>query len=468
MIVTDLAEAGRLVRVESPVDPVHELAGVAARLEGDGAAVLFTNVRGHAAPVLAGLYWNRALLAELLAQPERTLSGYVAGRIASWQADPVPPVVVDATDAPVRQVTPPRVDLTTIPVPTHALGDAGPYLDAAVVIARHPTTGVRNASIQRFLVVGPDRLHINIDLGRHLGAYLDAAHRSGRPLRFSVNIGVGPGLHFAAATPAEAAPIDTDELGIASAFHDAPVRLTPGLAADVECAADAQWALECEIHPGEVGTEGPFAEVTGLYAEVGQRPVVRVTAVHHRANPIFHTILSGREVWNSVGLLGEANVLATVSRQVPGVRDVYFAHGGAGFYEAVVSIDQRRPGMAKQAILATFAAFPPLKIVKVVDADVDIRDAEDVNWAMAQRMDAATGVLTVPYAAGHELNPTFRGGTGTKIGFDATRPVPHEPGHDRIRYAEVDLAGYVLTRRPAGQPAPVAAAPGPDLAAAPR
>jgi 2,5-furandicarboxylate decarboxylase 1 len=238
------------------------------------------------------------------------------------------------------------------------------------------------------------------------------------------------------------------------------------VAADVECAADAQWALECEIRPGEVATEGPFAEVTGLYARVAQRPVVRVTAVHHRANPIFHTILSGREVWNSVGLLGEANVLATVSRQVPGVTDVYFAHGGAGFYEAVVSIDQRRPGMAKQAILATFAAFPPLKIVKAVDDDVDIRDAEDVNWAMAQRMDAATGVLTVPNVAGHELNPTFRGGTGTKIGFDATRPVPHESAHDRIRYAEVDLAGYALSRRRGG-PARIVAQPRPGRDAQP-
>jgi hypothetical protein len=85
---------------------------------------------------------------------------------------------------------------------------------------------------------------------------------------------------------------------------------------------------------------------------------------------VFQTIISGKEVWNSVGLLGEANVLALVSRQVPGVKDVYFTHGGCGFYHAVVAIAQKRAGWSKQAILATFAAFPPLKMVTVVDDDV--------------------------------------------------------------------------------------------------
>lgn len=441
-VVERLAGADRLITVRSTVDPVHELAGVARRLEGEPKAVLFTDVAGASAPVLTGLYWHRDILAELLGVPEPELPAYVAGRITAWQRDPIQPVVV--TEAPVREVAD-SVDLRAIPVPTHATRDAGPYLDAAVVVARHPETGVRNASIQRFLVSGPDELRINIDRGRHLESYLAAAHERGEPLRFSLNIGVDPAVHFAAAAPAEAAPIDTDELGIASAFYGEPIRLVPGDAAGVELVADAQWALECEIRPGELAEEGPFAEVTGLYAVEGKRPVVHVTAVHRRREPIFHTILSGREVWNSVGLLGEANVLATVSRQVPGVRDVYFAHGGGGFYEAVVAIEQRRAGLAKQAIMATFAAFPPLKIVKVVDTDVNIRDAEDVNWAMAQRMDAGTGVLVVPGVFGHELNPTFRGNIGTKIGFDATRPVPHSPEGDRVAYTDIDLNRYDVT-----------------------
>ena len=135
-IIERLEERGRLVRVTSEVDPVHDLAGVAARLEGRGAAVLFERVKGHDRPVFTGLYWSRALLADLLEQPEKQLPSYVSGCIKAWQQSPVPPVVVES--GPVVEVTQNQVDLSKLPIPTHALNDGGPYFDAAVVIAKDP------------------------------------------------------------------------------------------------------------------------------------------------------------------------------------------------------------------------------------------------------------------------------------------------------------------------------------------
>ena len=75
-------------------------------------------------------------------------------------------------------------------------------------------------------------MNINIDAGRHLETYLDKAAKKGETLPFTLNVGVGPGVHFAAATPSEAAPIDTDELGIASAFQGAPLELVPSTQSD--------------------------------------------------------------------------------------------------------------------------------------------------------------------------------------------------------------------------------------------
>jgi len=443
-IIDELDRTGRLIRVKSEVDPRHDLAGLAARFEGEPAAVLFENVKGFEHPVFTGLYWSRELLAELMRKAERELPQFVSGCIASWQARPVAPKVVKT--GPVLEVTENRVDLSKLPIPIHAVDDGGPYFDAAVVIARDPETGVRNASIRRFMVAGENTLHVNIDAGRHLELYLDKARSRGESLPFTLNIGVGPGVHFAAATPAEAAPADTDELGIASEFHDAPLELVPGTVSEVEMVAHAMWALECEIVPGEVADEGPFAEVTGYYARREPRPVVHVHAMHRRESPVFHTIISGAEVWNSVGLLGEANVLATLQKQVPGVRDVYFTHGGCGFYHCVVQMTPARDGWSKQAILATFAAFPPLKMVTVVDEDVDIRDAKDVEWAMTTRLDPEDGIFTVPKVFGHGLNPTFPDYLGTKVGFDCTRPYPRTPEFDRAAYKEVALDGVEIVR----------------------
>ena len=424
-IIEDLDAMGRLVRVTSEVDPEFELAGIAARLEGGPRAVLFENVKGHDAPVLTGLYWSRELLGCLMRRDARDLPGFVSDAIRSWQQAPVDPVMVD--HGPIYDGNRDEVDLYRLPVPVHAEKDGGPYFDAGVVIARDPETGVRNASIQRFMVTGKDRMHINIDAGRHLELYLDKARARGENLRFSINCGVGPGLHFAAATPAEAAPAETDELGIASVFHEAPLELVEGRTLPVHIVANAMYALECEIVPGEVADEGPFAEVTGYYAKVAPRPVVHVREIHRRPNAVFQTILSGVEVWNSVGLLGEANVLALLQRQVPGVADVYFSHGGCGFYHAIVQIAQKRAGWSKQAIMAAFAAFPPLKMVTVVDTDVDIRDPSDIEWAMTTRLDPKRGIVTIENVFGHGLNPSFPDYIGTKVGFDCCRPFPLTP-----------------------------------------
>jgi 2,5-furandicarboxylate decarboxylase 1 len=260
-IIDELDRLGRLIKVKSEVDPVLDLAGVAARFEGGAAAVLFEKVKGHRYPVFTGLYWSRELLGDLMRREAGSLPGYVSGCIKHWQQQPVDPVVV-ATGA-VLETTQKRVDLQQLPIPVHALKDGGPYLDAGVVIAKDPESGIRNASIQRFMVVDKNTLNVNIDAGRHLELYLNKARALGQSLPITINIGVGPGLHFAAATPAEAAPPETDELGIASEFQEAPLELVPGTISDVEMVAQAMFALECEMIPGELDDEGPFAEVTG-------------------------------------------------------------------------------------------------------------------------------------------------------------------------------------------------------------
>jgi UbiD family decarboxylase len=438
-IIEDLDAMGRLARVRSEVDPEYDLAGIAAKFEGGPRAVLFENVKGHEHPVFVGLYWSRELLGALMRMPARELPGLVSRHVKKWQVDPVAPVVVD--HGPVREITEPDVDLTRLPIPVHALKDGGAYFSAAVVVTRDPDSGVRNASIQRFQVIDKDTLAVNIDSGRHLENYLAKAAKRGENLPFTLNVGVGPGLHFAASAPAEAAPVDKDELGIASEFHGAPVELVRSDLSQTEMIAHAMYALECELIHDQDHIEGPFAEVTGCYAEIAPRGKVKVKRIHRRRNPVFQTILSGVEVYNSVGLLGEANVLNMLQLQVPGVKDVYFSHGGCGFYGAVVQIAQTRAGWARQAILATFAAFPPLKTVTVVDDDVDIYDPSDVEWAMSTRLDPRNGVIVLNDIFGHGLNPSFPDYLGGKIGFDATQPFPHQPQFERATVKEMSLDG---------------------------
>jgi 2,5-furandicarboxylate decarboxylase 1 len=135
-----------------------------------------------------------------------------------------------------------------------------------------------------------------------------------------------------------------------------------------------------------------------------------------------------------------------VSRQVRDVRGVYFSHGGCGFYHAVVQVKKSMEGTAKNAILATFAAFPSLEMVIAVDEDVDMTNADDVEWALATRFRPETGLIQIPAARGHELNPSTDHGLGMKLGLDATAPYPHPRVFERVKMAAVDLEKLDIQR----------------------
>lgn len=436
-----LDRAGRVARVLTEVDPVHELAGVAGRLEGDR-VVLFEKVKGYAYPLTMGLFWNRENLAELFNCTARELPFVVADAVDSWHSRPVDPVMVER--APVQEMVQKNPNLYELPVPTLALEDGGPYFSCSVVIARDPDTGVRNTSVHRLMVAGKDRLTMLMDVGRHLRDYYERAEARGKPLEITISNGVDPAVYFAAITPGSSAPLDKDELGIASALRGCPVELSRSLTVGVEGIANAQFVIEGEILPAVREPEGPFGEVTGYYATRENRWVVKVKAITRRARPIFHSLLPGKEVFNSPGVTGEASIYRMLSRLVPGVKAVYLSHGGCGFYHAVVQMEPKAPGLAKNAITAAFGIFPPLQMVTVVNSDVDIYNADDVQWAMATRFKADEDLVVLPKSFGHELNPASNNGYGAKIGFDCTVPLPKTKAYERVKMKEVDLSHYQI------------------------
>ncbi|WP_342535888.1 UbiD family decarboxylase [Sporosarcina sp. FSL K6-3508] len=440
-VVQLLKEKKMLVRVKSPVDIKHEMAGIATRFDG-GKAVLFEKLKNTDVSLLTGLYWNREVLAEIFNVKEKDLPFLSADSIEKWSKNPIEPIVVE--NGPANEVIIKNKEnlLKDIPIPTHGLQDGGPYLDSCVLIAKDPETGVRNASIQRLMVTGPNRMTMLMDMGRHLRDYYERAEKMNKPLEITINNGVGLPVHFASTTPSSAAPIDADELGVASQLLGEPLKLLRSQTVNVEGVADAQYVIEAEILPHIRENEGPAAEVTGYYAAADDRWVVNVKAVTRRKQPIFHTIMPGKEVYNAVGLMAEASVYQKVSSMVPDVIDVYLSYGGCGFYHANVQIKKSSEGVQKNAIMATFAAFPPLRRVTIVDEDVNIYDPEDIEWALATRHDPERDMILISDARGHELNPITNDGIGTKIGIDATAPYPRPWEFQRLDMKEVMLENY--------------------------
>lgn len=435
-----LEEQGKVKHVKSEVSLVHEAAGIAQEFEGDEILV-FDKLKGQRFPLSIGWWWNRDNLACIFDVSSKELPFLFADAISSINSNHIQPITIE--DAPAQQVKMDEVDLTQIPVPTLALKDGGPYWDNCIVIAKDPDTGVRNTSIHRFMVTDKNRMGMLMDVGRHLRDYYERAESKGKPLEITINNGVHPAYYVAAITPSAAAPIDVDELAVASYLLKSPARLCKSLTIDVEGIADAQLIMEGKILPNVREPEGPFGEVSGYYATKDDRWVVELSAITHQENPIIHTLLPGKEVWNSVGLTVEANLFNTLSKEVKGIKDVYISHGGS-HYHAIIQQDAPITEMAKNTILAAFAAFTPLQMVTVVNSDIDIYNAEDVERAMVTRCKPDKDIVIIPKALGHELNPATDNGIGAKMGFDCTYPVPKPECYNRVSFKNVDLKDYII------------------------
>lgn len=442
--IEHLDATGNLLRVRTEVDPRFELGGVAKRFEGTK-CVLFERVKGSAFPVLTGLLWNREIVGSLFGIPAQQVPFAIAAAIGPWRANrqALPARLLER--APANEVVEEKVDLSKLPIPVHALKDGGRYLDCSVVMARNPETGQPNISIHRMMVTRKDRLSFLIDPGRHLGEYVAIAERRGEPLPVTINNGVGLAPWIVSSLPR----LGDNKHTIAHHLAGRPIDLMRAQTVDVPAYADAQFVIEAEILPGVREAEGPFAEVTGYYAGRDQRWVMKVKAVTRRKSPVFHTVLSGVEVWNAVGFTAEAAIYAAVNAKIPEVCAVFLPPGGCGFYQAVVQVRNARPAIAQDVIRETFQAFRSLQRVVVVDTDVNIFDAADVDWAITTRFNADTGLLVLPNEEGHILNPAVKinadgkGGTVTKIGIDALVPY-HEDREkfERVEFRRVDLARY--------------------------
>ncbi|HPT19954.1 MAG TPA: UbiD family decarboxylase, partial [Methanothrix sp.] len=329
----DLDGAGLLKKVDEPVSPIEE---VTARSWGVG-PILFSNVSGK--KCCLNILGSRHLLARALGIQPSALVRHLAG--------------VDY-EGPVREVDSSpfmecvsRPDLSRLPVLTYFAGDGGPYITSAVVTSVFD--GKVNACVHRLMVLGRDRLAARLVPGRHTHQFYQAALARGEELPVSISIGVDPLLLMAASTrvPPE------KEFSYAAALQGGPVELVR--LENGALAPQAEIVLEGYI-TAERAAEGPFVDITGTRDLVRQEPVIRLTKMMTREDPVYHGLLpAGGEHKMLMGVPYEPLIYRAVSK-VAKVKDVVLTEGGCCYFHAVVQIEKESEEDPLRAIDAAFQA----------------------------------------------------------------------------------------------------------------
>lgn len=352
------------------------------------------------------------------------LKAALATRPKIVKSAPVQSVVLEGDD----------VDLSALPIQTHWPQDAGPLITWPVVVTRPYGTeaadvGCYNAGVYRAQVLDHNRLIMRWLPHRGGAAHHQSWARQGEKTPVAIVLGADPATLLSAALPL---PEAVSELTFAGALNGSRPRLVPAKTVPLMVPADAEIVLEGWVSPTELAPEGPFGDHTGYYNPAEPFPVMEVSAVTHRKDPIYLSTYTGRPP-DEPAIIGEVfNKLAlpTIRAQIPEIHDLWLPPAACSYRMAVVSINKRYPGQARRVMMALWGMLPQFsytKMIVVVDEDIDPRNWDDIAWALATRMDPARDVMLLENTPMDYLDfASPQPGLAGKMGIDATTKIDSE------------------------------------------
>jgi len=270
-----------------------------------------------------------------------------------------------------------------------------------------------------------------------------SAVHPGKPFPVAVAIGADPATILGAVTPV---PDTLSEYGFAGLLRGEKTEVVQCLGNELQVPASAEIVLEGVIHPGEMAAEGPFGDHTGYYNEVERFPVFTIERITHRDNPIYHSTYTGRppDEPSVLGVALNEVFIPILKKQFPEIEDFYLPPEGCSYRVAVVSMKKQYPGHAKRVMFGIWSflrQFMYTKFIIVTDTDVNVRDWQDVIWAMSTRVDPARDFVIVENTPIDYLDfASPVSGLGSKVGIDATHKLPGETQREWGKPIAMDAA----------------------------
>ena len=451
-----LEKRGELVRITQEVDPYLEMTEISDRtLRAKGPAMLFENPKGYSVPVLCNLFGTPDRVAMGMGQESLSALRDV-GTLLAFLKEPEPPKGLrdlwekrhdfkQVLNMPVKQIKHPpcqeivlegdAVNLDTLPIQTCWPGDAGPLVTWPLVITRGPDKERQNLGIYRMQKIAKNKLIMR--WLAHRGGALDYRDWQkkfpGKPYPVAVALGADPATTLGAVTPV---PDTLSEYAFAGLLRGEKTQVAKCLGSDLQVPATAEYILEGFLDPGEEADEGPFGDHTGYYNEVERFPVFTVERITHRKNPIYHSTYTGRPP-DEPAVLGVALnevFVPILQKQFPEIVDFYLPPEGCSYRMAIVSMKKQYPGHAKRVMMGVWSflrQFMYTKFVIVTDDDVDVRNWEDVVWALTTRMDPVRDTVMIENTPIDYLDfASPVSGLGSKMGLDATNKMPGETNRE--------------------------------------
>lgn len=415
--IEQIKKTGQLSVIKKKVSTKYEIAAVTAKVDGSN-AVLFENIKESKLRLVANLVGTRARFAAAVSATESTIHTKV---IAAIENAKKPKIVPNG-----KFLENSSKDLSILPIVTHFEKESGPFITSSIIYTLNQEKKAQNSSFHRLMPLDKTHFSIRMVEGRHLHRTFMHAKEHGEDLKVAITVGVHPAVSIAGAYQAE---WGEDELEIANSLLAGKLALTKLPYSGMKVPSGAEIVLEGKILQDKTHKEW-MVEMLRTYDFARNQPVFELEKLYYRNNAIFHDVLAGySEHRLLMGMPIEAKLNRDVKKTMPQTKQVVMTNGGCNWLHAVVQISKKKDTDAKKAIEQTFAAHRSLKMVTIVDEDIDPSDPVQVEYAMATRFQADKDLTVIEKVRGSSLDPSSdqKNLLTAKLGIDATRPMSKRP-----------------------------------------
>lgn len=324
-----------------------------------------------------------------------------------------------------------EIDLSEFPAPFIHLGDGGRYIGTwHITVCKDPDSDWVNWGMYRAMVHSKNTLGLfSVDVQHVTSLYRQKYETRDRPMPVAIAIGVEPVSTICAATDI---PYGVSEADVAGGIRGAPLELVKCETSDLCVPSTSEIVIEGEIPPRERKDEGPFGEYTGYTSyPKSPRPVIHVTAVTHRNDPILTMTCEGIPIVDGHALVslrrGSELLEALRARGTPVTGVAIYPESAGGL--AVVSVKVPYANVADEIshVIWGSKAGQRIAYLIIVDDDVEVYDRQQVIHALVTKCHPYRGITKIERATGIPLTgwATKRekvSGQAARVYFDCTWP----------------------------------------------
>jgi 4-hydroxy-3-polyprenylbenzoate decarboxylase len=252
---------------------------------------------------------------------------------------------------------------------------------------------------------------------------IDKYRNRGTRMPLAIVIGGDPAVRLAVAAPLTPA---VDPLGLAGLLREKPIDAVACRSLELLVPAESDFVIECHIDPAESEVRVP-RQVSSAGLIVGGRPGnnLQVTAVTHRANRVFPAAIAGTDGNECcvIDRLLARLFLPFLQSRMPELVDFDLPYSGGARHLAILAIERTYADQPRHVATVAWGMrpFQFARLLVMVDADVDVRDAEQVLAAITQESHLTDDIweLAGPGDPLDRMSPS--GELTRRLTIDATR-----------------------------------------------